>query len=210
MGSATAPEDTEMRDLTPQDVNGFYKESLEFIRNQIDICSRENKKCVILTHHAPTDYHTVSPEVGTPTTRRSCFTPLESLLQKPVVAWCFGHTHVCAHFAVESTVQNEEDEEKKIEGDSEEAKWLIQIASNAQGYITSDGESRNYSPEKVVQIPPVEFNDDAGEVQFISESGLEIVSKKKIERERFEMEDEMRMILVSSEDFVRGLTNPVS
>eukprot|EP01084_Bolivina_argentea_P215966 366790_1 len=130
-----------IRKLSPLDINNIYMDHLKWIIEETKIAKDENKKVIVLTHHAPTSYLSIQP------TDRYIddisyfmnFTSLEFLFDMPIMLWCFGHTHYNTDFLVES----------------DDKEWITRICSNPQGYyMENEGkfESDKYDPCKVITV----------------------------------------------------------
>ena len=73
--------------------NHEHFKDVKFIKNEIDRAKEDNKKLIIITHHAPSYRGTSRPEHnGSPLSSAFC-TDLEYLFKDPIKTWVFGHTH---------------------------------------------------------------------------------------------------------------------
>lgn len=78
---------------TVADTNGWHARERQWLEGEIDRAKADGRRCVVLTHHAPTFHNAAAPHhSGSPIGSAFC-TSLERLLQPPIVAWLYGHTH---------------------------------------------------------------------------------------------------------------------
>ncbi len=82
-----------IRNWSIENNNYEHKKDVEFIKNEIGKAKIDNKKLLIITHHAPYIIGTCRKEhIGSPLS--SVFaTDLSHLFENPVKVWVFGHTH---------------------------------------------------------------------------------------------------------------------
>lgn len=75
--------------------NNFHHEiSLSFLKKEMLQANIDGKRLVVVTHHAPTLTKTGRPEHdGSPISSAFASDLEKTLIQPPVVAWAFGHTH---------------------------------------------------------------------------------------------------------------------
>jgi len=78
---------------TVADTNSWHARELAWLESEISQAESDGRRCIVLTHHAPSFYGTCAPEyLGSQISAAFC-TNLERLLRPPVAAWLFGHTH---------------------------------------------------------------------------------------------------------------------
>lgn len=88
--------DNDLNKITTSNTNEWHDESLKFIEDEI---SSTNKKCIVLTHHAPLfnndilEQYTAHPKYTNSKNDVVFHNDLSSLMKEPVVAWLYGHTH---------------------------------------------------------------------------------------------------------------------
>lgn len=73
--------------------NHEHFKNIQFIKNEIKRGLSDNKKLIIITHHAPLRNITCKPEHIGSLLSSAFSTDLSYLFKKPIVAWIFGHTH---------------------------------------------------------------------------------------------------------------------
>lgn len=75
------------------DTNMFHNNAIKFITNEL--IKDKKTKTIILTHHAPLTKGTIDPNRYSLTDEicSAYCTDLRHFMKKPVVAWCYGHTH---------------------------------------------------------------------------------------------------------------------
>ena len=154
--------------LTTKDTNSMYDEHLEFIIKECEKAKSENKKVIVLTHHAPTDYKTIDPNYFNKISYLMNYTNIEHLLQPPVCAWFFGHTHYNMDIMVKCDLKKMIDSEdidnvndtNELENKQEDNNdlWYVRVASNQQGYLHR-GVADGYILKKVIKFP-IKFDPD--------------------------------------------------
>jgi predicted phosphodiesterase len=71
--------------------NMWHERDLKYLTDEI---GNSSEPVVVLTHHAPiTDQEIHPPEFRNLVTSEAYCTDLTELIRKPVVTWCWGHTH---------------------------------------------------------------------------------------------------------------------
>lgn len=97
--------------LTTNDTNKWFEEQLQFIERQLDIVKKqENKRAIVVTHHAPLTKGVSDPKYENSTnewTRQlnmAFGTDLSHLMGPPVIAWFFGHTHFSSRQCCRNTI----------------------------------------------------------------------------------------------------------
>jgi len=108
--------------LSPEVFDKWFKDSAEWLANEINKSKSQNRKCMVLTHHVPS-FQLSGAAVGWASN-------LESLLKNNgsnVEAWIYGHTH--------------SNDDKIVKG--------TRIISNQKGYSK---EKSLYNPKFVVTI----------------------------------------------------------
>lgn len=77
----------------------LHNNAVKAIKHYINDSYNQNRKCIVITHHAPS-YESI-PYIYREDALTSCYyTNLETLFNRPnLVAWIFGHTHktLCKH-----------------------------------------------------------------------------------------------------------------
>lgn len=73
--------------------NHEHFKDVKFIKNEINRAKEDNKKLIIITHHAPSYRGTSRPEHSGNSLSSAFCTDLEYLFNDPIKAWVFGHTH---------------------------------------------------------------------------------------------------------------------
>lgn len=87
--------------ITVSDTNKWNEESISFIKNEIE---NSSDPCVILTHHAPlfsdpeADIYTADPIYLNGGNNYAFHNDLSSMMNKPICAWLYGHTHYASSF----------------------------------------------------------------------------------------------------------------
>jgi len=78
-----------VRHITSHDISAFYLKNIRYIKKEINKAKR-NTKVIVLTHHKPYLSKDHDPE------SYSCAyeSDASDLFKKPVVCWCYGHTHI--------------------------------------------------------------------------------------------------------------------
>lgn len=78
--------------IEPQDVKNWFIRDRDWINERIN--NNIDKKIIVLTHHAPIiDPNVHPPEFRNDILNQAYSSDLEYLINKPVVAWFYGHTH---------------------------------------------------------------------------------------------------------------------
>ena len=131
--------------LTAADTNRLHDEHTAFLKAALAETEAAGLGAVVLTHHAPTDYHTFEDTENMDDVARAMrFSHSEELLLPPCVAWLFGHTHYNTDYYV------------RCEGEEEgAAASYTRVASNQLGYMKNYGVSEGYSDSKVIEFPVV-------------------------------------------------------
>lgn len=78
---------------TVEDTNRWHASELGWLQTQLAAATADGKHAVVLSHHAPSQHGTGAPQHANSPIAAGFGTPLEAMLQPPVVAWLFGHTH---------------------------------------------------------------------------------------------------------------------
>jgi predicted phosphodiesterase len=73
--------------------NHEHFKDVQFIKNEIKRAKDDNKKLIIITHHAPSYRGTSRPEHNGSSLSSAFCTDLEYLFNDPIKTWVFGHTH---------------------------------------------------------------------------------------------------------------------
>jgi len=78
---------------TVADTNAWHARELAWLEGELARAETDGRRCLILTHHAPTFHEACAPKhSGSPISSAFC-SDLERLLRPPVAAWLYGHTH---------------------------------------------------------------------------------------------------------------------
>jgi predicted phosphodiesterase len=86
----TDPKSLNIRNITSDDVAEFHLKNVRYIKSQISKSKKIGAKAIILTHHKPYLSKTYDPS----TLDCAYESDLTDLFKPPVLAWCYGHTHV--------------------------------------------------------------------------------------------------------------------
>lgn len=78
---------------TVDDTNAWHTRELEWLEAELESARVDGRRCVVLSHHAPSFHRTAAPQHADSAASPGFATNLERLLQPPVLAWLFGHTH---------------------------------------------------------------------------------------------------------------------
>eukprot|EP01084_Bolivina_argentea_P211482 359748_1 len=173
-----------IKPLTVNDTNNIYDKHMQFILKQCENAKLNNKKIIMLTHHSPTDYKCIDPNYFNRMSYLMNFTNIEHLLQPPIIAWFFGHTHFNMDLLVKCNLKQMKDTENDIEMDNDnnnEKKenkineindknendiWYVRIATNQQGYLHR-GIADRYILNKVIKFPiEIEKNNDIEVIDY--------------------------------------------
>jgi len=74
-------ENGKKRNITHKETNIWFKNDLQFIKDELEEAKKEKQLAIVLTHHKPIgDYPGAS-------------TNLVNIMNPPMIAWCHGHTH---------------------------------------------------------------------------------------------------------------------
>jgi len=78
--------------ITTHDVNRWHYDHVQWLKEQLALY--QDKPVIIITHHAPITLPEIHPPAfcNNALTEAYC-TDLSELVKRPVVCWCFGHTH---------------------------------------------------------------------------------------------------------------------
>eukprot|EP00933_Yihiella_yeosuensis_P059578 TRINITY_DN6100_c0_g2_i1.p1 TRINITY_DN6100_c0_g2~~TRINITY_DN6100_c0_g2_i1.p1 ORF type:complete len:389 (+),score=59.81 TRINITY_DN6100_c0_g2_i1:70-1167(+) len=88
-----APNSGQTSAATVDDTNQWNAREVDWLRNELQVAEAEGRRCIVLTHHAPSFNRTCPPRhTNSPISSGFC-NNLEDLLDKPTIAWLFGHTH---------------------------------------------------------------------------------------------------------------------
>lgn len=79
-----------IRNITPQDVTRMHQRNAQYIKSKLRYAKEKRMIAVVLTHHKPYKNPSYDPK------QYDCAyeSDLTSLFGDPLVAWCYGHTHV--------------------------------------------------------------------------------------------------------------------
>lgn len=73
--------------------NYNHIQSITYIKYEIEKAKKENKRLIIISHHAPYLINTSHNEHRGSMLTSAFATDLSKLISSPIVAWCYGHTH---------------------------------------------------------------------------------------------------------------------
>lgn len=73
--------------------NHAHHKDVAFIKKEMERALLDNKRLLIVTHHAPMVGATSKPQHARSVLSSAFCTDLKRLFTKPVAAWVFGHTH---------------------------------------------------------------------------------------------------------------------
>lgn len=87
-----------------KNTNEWNKKCIEFIEKEIK--EKEDKKCIVLTHHAPIEISCMNPTLfDSPIVQGIC-NDLSYLMNENVPLWLFGHTHWMCDIEINGTRVN--------------------------------------------------------------------------------------------------------
>lgn len=91
------------RKLTPNDVRALNRQALTFLERELSRCQKEKKRCVVVTHHAPS-FQSVPEEFNDSIFNSGYATDLEYLIKafQPEL-WIHGHVHTHCDYYIEHT-----------------------------------------------------------------------------------------------------------
>jgi hypothetical protein len=101
--------------IQPTDTNKWHTEAVRFLHEALACASAEQRKCIVLTHHAPLTRGASFPhheEIHPIHKHRhpihtAFATPLDDMFEKHIAlhdsAWIFGHTHWRCDFTFNKT-----------------------------------------------------------------------------------------------------------
>jgi hypothetical protein len=73
--------------------NVAHCKSVAYIKSEIALASEQNKRLIVVSHHAPVLYGTSNPAHDRSPIKSAYASDLAYLFDSPIVAWCHGHTH---------------------------------------------------------------------------------------------------------------------
>lgn len=115
--------------IVVDDTNKWNHDAVKFIERELD----HNYKCIVLTHHAPLfsnkdkEQYTADKKYLMGPNNYAFHNDLEYLINKPIIAWLYGHTHYVSKFKLNGVI----------------------IATNQLGY---NNESVKFNPEKYIEL----------------------------------------------------------
>ena len=153
-------DDADKRLLTSVDLNKLYENNIKWLKQELKRAKSDKKRVIILTHHAPTDYLCVDPdlkqEISNKENRKlqtyymqfvTNYSNCESLFQEPLIGWFFGHTHHNCDFYIKCT-KNKNKNKNNNKGIKD---WYVRVATNQQGYLLrSTRKTDDFSEAKVI------------------------------------------------------------
>ena len=77
-----------LRNITPEETSKLYLKNIAFISRAISEAKKNKSRAVVFTHHKP--YLSVKKTQYTSAYESDA----TKLFKKPVIIWCYGHTHV--------------------------------------------------------------------------------------------------------------------
>lgn len=89
----------DIRRLLPSDVTAMFKHNYSYIRNQIIRAKEEGATTIVLTHHCPF----IKPTYGKDLLDYGYYTNCKAILDRHVVLWGYGHTHIKDNHVVNGT-----------------------------------------------------------------------------------------------------------
>mmetsp|Transcript_61017 Transcript_61017/g.108488 ORF Transcript_61017/g.108488 Transcript_61017/m.108488 type:complete len:594 (+) Transcript_61017:138-1919(+) len=149
------------------DTNAWHAQQLRWLQREITRAKEDGKRCVVMTHHAPSFHGTCAPRhLNSPISAGFC-NSLERLLCPPVTAWLFGHTHWSSWQRYRSSEGGEWStlsggadkgpckDELAAAGSCHAAKGEVLVASNQLGYGAM-GEHRHTRchPQMFLEVAP--------------------------------------------------------
>jgi predicted phosphohydrolase len=92
-----------IKDFSSSVSNSLFFRNLDFIHHQLALALAYGKKCIVITHHAPS-LQCISDQYHEDPTRCFFYTPLDDFFSNPnLIGWIYGHTHYnWRHFDVSS------------------------------------------------------------------------------------------------------------
>ena len=86
--------------ITVAHTNKWNNENVNWLKHELIQAKVDNKKVIILTHHAPISQHTIAPKFETDRLNVAYANNLDDLLTDPIVLWAYGHTHYATNFEI--------------------------------------------------------------------------------------------------------------
>lgn len=92
------------------DVNSWNRKNVEWLEVQLENVERLDEQCIVITHHAPlyNDPHqniiVSSHDRVTIGLEEVYHNDLSRLLNKKILAWCYGHTHHATNFTYKDVI----------------------------------------------------------------------------------------------------------
>ena len=105
----------------------MHEEAVEWLSTTLSTI--KDKPVVVLSHHAPLKEKTSHPQYTNEITNTAFATDLSHLMNKPIILWCFGHTHWACDFEFNK----------------------VRVVSNPVGYPEEDVGA--YDPYKIIDLP---------------------------------------------------------
>jgi len=140
----------EKQKATPADTTKWHQEDRAWLSTELSACNEMGTPAVVVTHHVPSR-RLISPRFQH-SPLNCCFAAAdcEDLIQAPVRAWIYGHTHQAATQSLNN----------------------VQMVVNPAGY---PGETTGYCREMVVDISASNWPVDERLVELISSSNADEV-----------------------------------
>ena len=133
---------SQKRKLSPQDTSEQHVKDLEWIKQQLEIAKQQDKRVVLLTHHAPTKENTSSPQYNHDVKLESAFCSeiLRGEIQQNygdiLKIACFGHSHFNVDFVLKDKANSQRN---------------IRVVSNQLGYFMK-GDRIGFGENKILTI----------------------------------------------------------
>jgi hypothetical protein len=119
-----------VRGLDVPKYNDLHTADVAWLEAEISRAVRDNKRLVVVTHHAPLVREASRPEHSHSPLNCAFATDLRYLLAEPVSVWVHGHTHH-SHDTVSGTCR---------------------VVANQRGYADDPSEGKGFDPYKVVSV----------------------------------------------------------
>jgi len=116
--------------LTVADTNFFHKQELDWLKQEIKKASVNGEPIIVLTHHAPTFHLSANPKYDGDRINYAFQTDLDYMMNKPIVCWCFGHTHYSS--------------DQIING--------VRLVSNQLGYLMVNEKETGFRSDLIIEL----------------------------------------------------------
>ncbi|KAL6046899.1 Ser/Thr protein phosphatase superfamily [Balamuthia mandrillaris] len=81
------------RKVTTEDISAWHAEELAWLKAELQQAQDRGEKVIVMSHHAPLLRGISNPHHDGGATRFAYGSDLTDILQEPIKAWLFGHTH---------------------------------------------------------------------------------------------------------------------